>query len=97
VLEFEWDRAKAKLNLKKHRIAFKEAATVFGDPLSVTVYDPAHSEDEDRYLTVGTSEQGKYIVVAHTDRGDRTRIISARELRRAELKDYEDQIKKRRI
>lgn len=83
-------------NLRKHGVAFREAATVFRDPLSITVYDPDHSEEEDRYVTVGTSMAGRFLIVAHTDRGTRTRIINARELTRAEREAYESEIQRRK-
>ena len=95
MIEFEWDPEKAKGNLRKHGMAFAEAATVFRDPLSITVFDPDHSRSEDRYLTVGMTERGRAVVVAHTDRGQRTRIISARELTRAERDDYAKEIQRR--
>ena len=95
MLEFEWDRNKAKSNLQKHRVGFPEAATVFHDPLSITVYDPDHS-GEDRYITIGVSLSGRFLIIAHTDRGDTVRIISARELTRAERKAYEEEIQRRK-
>lgn len=88
--EFERDPDKAARNLSKHRVAFSEAATVFGDPLVITFYDPGHSDDEDRYLTFGYSTDGRLPVVSHTDRGDRNRIIGARVATRREKKIYED-------
>jgi uncharacterized DUF497 family protein len=66
-MEFEWDDEKAGANLKKHKVSFVEAATVFGDPLSVTSPDPDHSIDEDRFITMGTSESGHLLVVSHTE------------------------------
>jgi uncharacterized protein len=96
LIEFEWDPQKAKANTQKHGVDFVEAATVFKDPLGITAFDPYHSKDEDRYITVGTSSRSRMIMVAHTDRGNTTRIISARELTRTECKDYENEIKKRR-
>jgi uncharacterized protein len=96
MINFEWDPNKAKANLKKHRVAFKEAATVFRDPMSITVYDPDHSEEEERFLTVGLSTAGRLLMVAHTDRSDRTRMISARELTRVEREAYEEEIERRR-
>jgi uncharacterized protein len=89
-MEFEWDDAKAEANEKKHGVPFAEAMTVFGDPLSLTGYDPDHSIDEDRYITMGLSATGRLLIVSHTDRGDKVRIISAREATRAERRDYED-------
>jgi len=89
-IEFEWDPNKAEKNIKKHQVSFNEAATVFGDPLSMTFYDPDHSIDEDRYITVGLSRLGELLVVSHADRGDRIRIISARNATRRERKFYEE-------
>ncbi len=89
-MEFEWDPDKLASNLTKHGITFHEAATVFGDPFAVTYFDPDHSEDEDRFLTFGHSNQGRVLVVSHTDRGDNTRIISARKASRKERKQYEE-------
>ena len=89
-MEFEWDDDKAEANLQKHGVTFSEAQTVFGDPLALTGYDPDHSGEEDRYLTMGTSLDGRLLVVSHTDRDDRVRIISARVASRRERKDYED-------
>jgi uncharacterized DUF497 family protein len=89
-LEFEWDREKERANRKKHRVSFQEAATAFSDPRSVTFYDPDHSDDEDRYITIGTSETGRLVIISHTDRDDRIRIISARQAARRERKIYEN-------
>lgn len=89
-MDFEWDEAKAESNERKHGITFAEAMTVFADVLSVTGYDPRNADDEDRFLTMGTSVDGRLIVVSHTDRGDSIRIISARGATRRERKDYED-------
>ena len=87
---FEWDDAKAEANERKHGVSFAEAETVFGDPLSLTGYDPAHSDDEDRYITMGMSTEGRLLIVSHTDRGDKVRLISAREASQRERRDYED-------
>ncbi len=89
-MEFEWDPEKAARNLAKHGVSFHEAATVFGDPLAVTYHDPDHAENEDRFLTFGHSSEGRLLVVSHTDRDDRTRIISARKATRKEGKQYEE-------
>lgn len=89
-MDFEWDDAKAAANERKHGVPFAEAMTVFGDPLALTGYDPAHSDDEDRYLTMGLSAAGRVLMVSHTDRGDVVRIISAREANRGERRDYAD-------
>ena len=89
-IKFEWDTSKAIRNLQKRKVSFEEAATVFGDPLSTTVPDPDHSAEEDRYITIGLSSRFRLLMVAHTERGDRIRIISARELTRRERKQYEE-------
>ena len=85
-MEFEWDNRKAEYNLQKHGVSFTEAATVFYDPLSITFND---SDDEDRFIIIGTSAQARLLMVAHTDRGDRIRIISARTLKPKERRLYE--------
>jgi uncharacterized protein len=92
-VEFEWDPRKAAKNFRKHRISFNEAATVFGDSLGTTVLDPDHSLAENRYITVGRSSRGRLVMVAYTERGERIRIISARDLTRAERKAYEEETK----
>ena len=88
-LQFEWDSEKAHSNQHKHKVTFEEAATVFADALSITVSDPDHSEYEERYITVGLSQRHRLLMVAHTERGGRIRIISARELTKMEKSDYE--------
>lgn len=90
MLVFEWDTDKAARNLRKHGVSFSEAATVFLDELSLTFHDPDHSEDEERFVTMGISDRGRHIVVAHTDRNDRVRMISAREMTTKERHDYEE-------
>ncbi|MCH8923248.1 MAG: BrnT family toxin [Planctomycetes bacterium] len=89
-MEFEWDPEKAESNLRKHGVSFHEAATAFGDSLSITFYDPDHSGDEDRYITIGMSSDSRLMIVSHTDRGDNIRVISARTASRRERKTYED-------
>lgn len=89
-MDFEWDEDKARTNEGKHGVSFAEASTVFGDALAVTFHDPLHSDDEDRYLTIGQSAAGRVLIVSHTDRGAATRIISARAASRGERKGYED-------
>lgn len=88
-LRFGWDTRKAQSNKKKHGITFEEASTIFGDPLSITIHDPAHSIGEDRFITIGTSINDKLIVVVHADHDDIIRIISARRAIRGEKKQYE--------
>jgi uncharacterized DUF497 family protein len=79
-IQFEWDPAKARVNLRRHGVPFREAASVFRDPLGITIFDPDHSEEEDRFITFGFSGGGRLLMVAHTDRVERVRIISTREL-----------------
>ncbi|MEI6645036.1 MAG: BrnT family toxin [bacterium] len=74
----------------KHGVSFQEAASVLSDFLSVTYHDPDHSNTEHRFITVGTSQSGRLLMVSHTDRGDNIRIISARKTTRAERKQYEE-------
>ena len=88
-MEFEWNPEKAVRNLAKHGVAFVEEATVFGDPLAVTFADPDHSGDEDRFLTFGHSVDDHLLIVSHSDREGRTRIISARRAAHKERKLYE--------
>ena len=90
MLTFEWDANKAGSNLAKHSVSFEEAATVFGDPVSITIPDPAHSQIEVRFVILGRSHQGRLLVVVHTERGDNIRIISARFASRHERKQYEE-------
>lgn len=90
-LEFEWDLRKAETNLRKHKVTFQEASTVFADPLSATIHDPDHSDIEDRYLTIGLSIVGRILIIAHSERNNRIRIISARELTSPEKRHYEEQ------
>jgi hypothetical protein len=71
-------------------VSFHEALTAFTDPLSSTIPDPDHSEAEERYLLVGLSRRGRLLVVAHTERSDRIRIISARLASKRERKSYEE-------
>jgi uncharacterized protein len=89
-MEFEWDPDKAASNFEKHGIGFHDAATVFGDPLAVTYHDMIHSADEDRFITFGATVSGRFVVVVHADRGDRIRLISARDMTRRERRQYEE-------
>lgn len=90
-MEFEQDPHKAIKNIQKHNVSFTEAATVLGDGLSITIYDPDHSDNEDRYITIEWSNHRRLLMAAHTDRGSKIRIISARELTRKEREAYEKQ------
>jgi uncharacterized DUF497 family protein len=90
-LEFEWDAAKAQANLLKHGVSLEEASTAFADPLSMTIPDPDHSLPvERRWLLLGRSSAGRLLVVAHTERGDSIRLISARTATRKERKTHEE-------
>ncbi|MCF8109611.1 MAG: BrnT family toxin [Desulfohalobiaceae bacterium] len=89
-LLFEWDPKKARLNLKRHGVSFDEASTAFRDPLSQTIEDPLHSEDEERFVLIGRSIQGRLLIIIHTDRGERIRIISARLATKNERLKYEE-------
>jgi len=91
VLNFTWDPDKAASNAEKHGITFPEASTAFGDPLSITVPDPDHSEGEARFLLVGLTSERRLVVVAHLEGQDAIRIISARLATRAERGDYEEE------
>ena len=85
----EWDPNKAASNLAKHGVTFEEAATVFLDPLALTIPDPEHSVDEDRFITLGLSAHDQLVVVVHTDRAGAIRLISAREATPRERRTYE--------
>jgi uncharacterized DUF497 family protein len=89
---FEWNAEKAKVNRRKHRISFEDAATVFLDPLALTFPDPDHSSGEEREITVGRTTGQQIVFVSHCPRGDRVRIISARKTTRGERKQYEEGI-----
>ena len=89
MIEFEWDTEKARANEQKHGVTFFEACEVFDDDHSSAVRDPDHSVDEDRYLIFGVTNDGKYLVVSYTERGDRIRLISARKMTPRERKAYE--------
>lgn len=89
-LNFEWNAEKAKSNLKFHGISFEEAVTVFDDTFFIVFKDPDHSVQEQRYIIIGMSVQGKYLLVSFTERDQRTRVISARELNPKERRSYEE-------
>ncbi|MFH0924220.1 MAG: BrnT family toxin [bacterium] len=89
-LNFEWDEEKAKTNLRKHMVSFDEATTVFIDPFSITIPDSDHSEDEQRYIDIGSSENGRVLVVIYTERGSTLRIISCRKATPSERRLYEE-------
>ena len=96
MLLFEWDPDKAKGNIENHGISFDEASTVFKDTLSLTIYDPLHSEQEDRYILLGNSILNRLLVVVHTERNQRISIISARKATLKERTQYEENAKRLR-
>ena len=87
-LGFEWDSDKATKNVEKHHVSFEEAATVFDDPMFITFIDDEHSVDEERYITIGLSSRGRLLMLAHADRKDHIRIISARRATKKEEQFY---------
>jgi len=87
-LSFEWDSDKATRNAEKHRVSFEEASTVFDDLMFITFIDEEHSVDEERYITIGLSNRGRLLMVAHTERQDRIRVISARKATKKEERFY---------
>jgi len=89
-VKFEWDPDKAAQNLQKHGVSLEDASSVFGDPLAGTIPDPLHSTAEARFVTIGMTSGQRLVVVVHTDRKDRVRIISARPATRAEKKKHEE-------
>ncbi|MBK8574320.1 MAG: BrnT family toxin [Elusimicrobia bacterium] len=89
MLEFEWDELKALSSLRKHRLTFEEAVAAFSDNLSLTIPDPLHSHSEHRFVLIGYSNKKKLLVVVHTERGEKVRIISARQATRQERRFYD--------
>ena len=88
-MEYEWDPEKDQENQRRHGVSFAEASTVFLDPLAATVPDERFGLEESRFRTTGYTAANRVIIVAHTDRGDRIRIISARDVTARELRQYE--------
>jgi uncharacterized DUF497 family protein len=89
-LTFEWDEVKAMTNLKKHKVSFEEGKTVFNDPRLVTIADFDNSEVEERFINIGLSAKGRILVLIHTERKGRIRIISCRKAAKRERKYYEE-------
>ncbi|HSF48776.1 MAG TPA: BrnT family toxin [Burkholderiales bacterium] len=89
-MKCEWDPSKAAANLRKHGVSFEEAATALADDLAVTGADPDHSRGESRFVTFGISSARRLLVVAHNERADRLRIVSARRATRRERRIYEE-------
>lgn len=88
-MKIEWDKTKAAINFRKHRVSFEEAESVFDDSLALTVDDESHSYDEKRYVIIGESKAGRLILVCHTIGEENVRIISAGKPARSEIKVYE--------
>lgn len=89
-MNFDWDKSKAQANLAKHGVTFDEARSVFADPFYVDFYDPDHSDEEERYIIIGQSQQQRLLVVSYTERQQQTRLISAREATQREKQAYEE-------
>ena len=96
MLSFEWDTNKNRKNIKIHGISFDEASTVFKDTLSLTIYDPLHSDEEDRQIIIGNACKNRLLVIVHTERKGKIRIISARKTTKKERKQYEENAKRSR-
>jgi uncharacterized DUF497 family protein len=96
MLLFEWDPNKARRNLEIHRVSFDEASTAFRDTLSLTIHDPLHSDEEDRFILVGNSCANRLLVIVHTERGENIRIISAKKATKKERTQYEENAKRSR-
>ncbi len=88
-LIFEWDETKSKINLKKHKVSFEEGKTIFNDPFLFTFPDDKHSVNEDRFINIGLSANGRILVLTHTERKDKIRIITCRKATARERKFYE--------
>ena len=87
---FEWDEVKVKGNLKKHTVSFEEGKTIFNDPFLFTFPDNEHSIDEERFINIGLSANGRVLVLTHTERQDNIRIISCRKATAHERRFYEE-------
>ena len=92
MLLFEWDPKKARSNEQKHGVTFDEASSVFADTLSLTIHDPLHSEDEERFIIMGISCKNRILTVVHTERGENLRIISVRKATKKETLYYENYV-----
>lgn len=89
-LTFEWDELKSKINFKKHKVDFSEGKTIFNDPLLFTFPDYGHSAGEERYINIGLSAQGRVLILTHTERQGKIRIISCRKATPRERSFYEE-------
>lgn len=90
IFDFEWNNEKATANVRKHKVSFEEAATIFDDDLMITEADWMHSDEEDRYVSIGFSSQNRLVVASYTERIRTIRIISAREATSREKQSYEN-------
>ena len=90
ISDVEWDENKNRLNQRKHRVSFEEAATVFLDPLELTIEDPAHAISEHRFISIGQSIGKQLLVVSYAEHASRIRIITARKPTRRERHTYEE-------
>ena len=88
-MQFEWDEEKAGANLRKHGVSFDEASTVWLDYFYIDLFDDEHSVEENRFLIVGESNAKRLLIVSYTERENKVRIISAREMTPKERRDYE--------
>ena len=94
MLLFEWDPNKGRRNLEIHGVSFDEASTAFKDTLSLTIHDPLHSDEEDRFILIGNSYKNRLLVIVHLERENKIRIISARKATKKERKQYEETTKR---
>ena len=86
-MEIEFDPAKARTSLAKHKISFAHAEQALRDPMAITIEDP-DSEGEQRFISLGVDSIGRILIIIHTPRGDRTRLISARKASKGEIESY---------
>ncbi len=89
-MEFEWDEVKARENLKKHKVGFDEGKTIFNDPFLLTFPDIDSSETEERRVNIGLSVRNRVLVLIHTERQGKIRIISCRKAKARERRHYEE-------
>ncbi len=90
MLLFEWDEVKARENVKRHKVPFEEGKTIFSDPLLLTYPDIDSSDSEERYINIGLSAKDRVLVLIHTERQGRIRIISCRKATPRERRHYEE-------
>jgi len=88
-MEFEWDEDKARRNEAKHGVSFEEGKTIFNDPFAITILDPEHSRQEERWLDIGFSANGRLLVVWYTERSDSIRLIGCRTATATERRSYD--------